>query len=134
MDILTDINRRLHGLRDREHITVECADLKAWRDEVKRLKTYEPSEPSFPMSMFRDVKYRIVECIHRSGSRGKTSQDVFDYVYASDPNGGPDSGVKIVAVHICRINKMLAPYNLRIHHTQVGRGGYAGVYRMEKVA
>ena len=131
MDVLTDLNRRLHGLRAHEHLTVSCTDLKAWRDEIKRLRQYEPHEPPFPMSMFRDVKYRIVECIHRAGAGGRTSQDVFDYVYGDKANGGPDSGVKIIAVHICRINKMLKPHKLRIHHTQVGRGGYAGVYRME---
>jgi hypothetical protein len=134
MDILTDLNRRLHGLREHEHLTVSCVHLKTWRDEIKRLREFEPHEPSFPMSMFRDVKYRIVECIHRAGGRGKTSQDVFDYVYANDPNGGPDSGVKIIAVHVCRINKMLAPHKICIRHTQIGRGGYAGVYRMEKAA
>jgi len=28
MDILTDLNRRLHGLRDHEFLSVKCADLK----------------------------------------------------------------------------------------------------------
>ena len=134
MDALTDLNRRLHGLRTHEHLTVSCTDLTAWRDEIKRLRAFEPHEPPFPLSMFRDVKYRIVECIHRAGAGGRKSQDVFDYVYGGNPNGGPETGVKIIAVHICRINKMLAPYKLRIHHTQVGRGGYDGVYRMEQVA
>jgi hypothetical protein len=37
MDILTDLNRRLHGLREHEFLSVKCADLRAWRDEIEML-------------------------------------------------------------------------------------------------
>lgn len=131
MDILIDLNRRLRGLRDAEFLSVKCADLKGWRDEIKRLKAFEPIVLPFPDSLFRDKKQRIVEVIHKAGAHGATSDQVFDYVYGDDPNGGPETGVKIIAVHIWRINKALAPHGIRIRHTGIGRGGSAGVYLME---
>ena len=131
MDILTDLNRRLHGLRDHEHLTVSCADLKAWRDEIKRLMLYAPKTLPFPEALFRDRKKAIVAAIHKAGSHGVTSEQLFDDVYRNDINGGPLTGVKILAVHVCAINKRLKPHGIRIRHTQVGRGGYAGVYVME---
>ena len=131
MSILTAINRRLHGLRDHEHLTVECADLKVWRDEIKRLMLYAPKVLPFPDSLFRARKKQIVEAVHKAGSHGVTSNRLFDIVYGADRDGGPGTGVKILAVHIWAINKRLKPHGVRLRHTQVGRGGTEGVYVME---
>ena len=131
MTPLTDLNRRLHGLRDHEFLSVKCADLKVWRDEIMRLTLYAPKALPFPDSLFRARKKQIVEAIHKAGSHGVTSQRLFEIVYGGDRCGGPETGVKILAVHIWAINKRLKPHGVRLRHTQVGRGGTEGVYVME---
>ena len=132
-DILIDLNRRLRTLRKDEFLSIGCADLKAWRDEIERLRVYAPKEYQFPANLFRGRKKQIVEAIHKAGSRGVTSERLFEIVYGGDRDGGPVTGVKILAVHVWAINKQLKPHGVVIHHTGIGRGGADGVYILKPI-
>ena len=50
---------------------------------------------------------RLVERVHRAGVEGILSTDLLDYMYGDDPNGGPETGKKALAVRICQLNKVL---------------------------
>lgn len=81
---------------------------------------------------FRGVKAQIVHYVHKAGTHGIRSDVLFDHVYSDDPDGGPLTGMKILAVHICGMNKKLKPFGFRIRSLTVGRGGY-GHYVMTKI-
>lgn len=61
---------------------------------------------------------------------GVTVGQIMEYVYAEDPNGGPESS-NVVAVQAWHINRYLetrgAPYRIR------GRGGPGSIYRLYTV-
>lgn len=82
---------------------------------------------------FRGIKDRILRVVHRSGVHGVRSDVLFDRVYGDDPNGGPLTGMKILAVHICKMNKDMKPFGLCIRSLTVGRGGY-GTYVLRPTA
>lgn len=134
MDILTDLNRRLHALRDHEVLTVSRADLTAWRDKIAALEQFAPKQLPFPMSLFTCRKRQIVMAIHKAGARGLTSEELFEAVYKDDEDGGPETGVKIIATHIFGINRKLKPHGVHVRHTQPGgRGARAGTYVLEPI-
>ena len=132
MDILTDLNRRLHGLRDHEHLTVECADLKAWRDEIKRLQDFSPKELPFPEKLFAGRRATLLQAVHKAGARGVTVARLFDLLYGDDPNGGPQDGANIISVYVSQINERLAKFALRVRCNRNGRAG-GGSYVLEAI-
>lgn len=64
----------------------------------------------------------------RERPHGVSSEQIVGYVYADDPNGGPDCAATVISVVVCRINHILAglDYPLRIS----GTGGPGSIYRM----
>ena len=81
---------------------------------------------------FRGVKNLILRRVHKAGGAGIRSDLLFDHVYGDDPNGGPETGMKILAVHIWHMNKTLKSFGLKIKSLTVGRGGY-GNYVLVKL-
>ena len=74
----------------------------------------------------------MLHFVHRSGVHGIRSDILFDLIYGADPNGGPDTGQKILAVHICRMNKDMKIFGLRLRSLTVGRGGYGSYVLIKK--
>ena len=62
----------------------------------------------------RGMKRRILEIVHHAGARGISSEAIFTRLYDGDPNGGPLTGVKIIAVHCVFLNRLLKPHGLMI--------------------
>jgi hypothetical protein len=81
---------------------------------------------------FRGIKKRIVDVVHRAGETGIPTDALFDRIYGEDPNGGPETGFKIIAVHVCAMNKKMKPFGLKISSKTVGRGG-CGAYVISKI-
>jgi hypothetical protein len=57
----------------------------------------------------------IVERVHRAGKEGILSTDLTDYVYADDPDGGPEAARKVLASRIWIINNRLKHIGLHIN-------------------
>ena len=74
---------------------------------------------------------RLVERLKKAGAAGVPTPDLFEYMYRSDPNGGPLCGVKNLHVRICQINKRkLNAAGLQIRATgHGGRGEHEYVLR-----
>ena len=53
------------------------------------------------------IKRRIVERVRRAGKNGILTDDLFDFVYADDPDGGPLSGKICLQAHVWQINRRL---------------------------
>lgn len=60
------------------------------------------------------VKARIYDIIRRSMPYGITSEALVERVYNSG-DGGPDSGSRIISVHINHMNKILSPFGVRVY-------------------
>ena len=87
---------------------------------------------SLPITaQFRGVKREIMKMVHKAGKNGIRSDVLFDRIYGQDPNGGPLTGLKIIAVHVCAMNRVLKPLGWHLHALTVGRGGF-GFYVIEK--
>jgi hypothetical protein len=65
------------------------------------------------------IRQRIVNLV-ASRPDGITTREIFDLVYAADPNGGPTSRVIPSLVHYA--NKQLRPQGYEIYPTSRGRG------------
>ena len=72
-----------------------------------------PYEPIKGMKMSRMEK-RIFEIVQKRTPHGITSADLLDYVYAEDPNGGPEYPDISLKTTICRFNKKLGQFGYRI--------------------
>lgn len=46
--------------------------------------------------------------------QGVTKQEIFDFLYDDDPNGGPEGGICHINVLLTQFNKKLRLYGLRI--------------------
>ncbi len=64
------------------------------------------------------LQRRIFNIVKQAGSAGIRGKDVLDIVYASDPNGGPDSA-----------NRRLAQFSLKIQ----GKRGRGGMFTIERL-
>ena len=127
VDILTDLNRRLHGLRDHEHLTVPCADLKAWRDEVKRLREFEPHRFGCDVQLSA-IQEKIMLAVQPRGQRGISRDRLCAAVY-DGPDGGADSERITIRVHVYRLNLKLRPKGYEIR----ARDNDAWRYRLVKL-
>lgn len=124
MDILVDLNRRLHGLRNAEHLTVSCADLTAWRDEILRLNQFKPLG-IVPGVVLTPMQERILQAIDVRGARGISCAHLIGEVY-NDADGGCDVPRITIRVHIYKINLKLRPKGYEIR----ARGNDAMRYRL----
>jgi hypothetical protein len=85
--------------------------------------------PESPEDLVLKPQHRaIVERIRRAGQYGINSDVLFDYLYADDFNGGPDSGKTSMYVRINYINKKLKPFGKVIRAPQGGNAGGSTSY------
>lgn len=77
------------------------------------------------------TQHRVYEVVKRAGSAGITCKEIFDRVYANDPDGGPNSP-GIISVCISQANKRLAQFGLKMQGTKGPAGGIRLV-RINKV-
>jgi hypothetical protein len=66
------------------------------------------------------MQRKMIERVHRAGTEGICSTDLFDYMYGDDPNGGPDHGVKAMASFICNLNKKIKKDGRRLRAPKGG--------------
>ena len=64
------------------------------------------------------IKQRIYDAVKRRP--GITAQELRDWVWADDPNGGPESR-KVLHVHVSQLNHLLAPLGIMVRSQG---GGY----------
>ena len=74
----------------------------------------------------------MIKAVHKAGKHGIRSDALFEQIYKSDPDGGPLTGVKILAVHAWGINRVLRKQGWCLHSLTVGRGGL-GYYVLDKI-
>lgn len=86
--------------------------------------------PDLPKGLkLRGRRLDIYNIVRRAGQNGITSDVIFERLYALDPNGGPDSGVRVVSIMICHLNKRLQPFGQKVQGGHTGNGCY-GEYRL----
>ena len=73
----------------------------------------------------------MLDVVRRAGKHGIRSDLLFERVYGEDPNGGPETGVKVLAVHARQMNMVMKPKGWRIYSLTRGRCGY-GQYVVSK--
>lgn len=71
----------------------------------------------------RGKQARIVELVFRAGPHGIKSDQLFELLHENDPNGGPETGIKVLHVQVNQVNKKLKPYGHKIKATSRGEGG-----------
>jgi hypothetical protein len=75
------------------------------------------------------VAIPVMNILARAFPRGVMPDVLADHVYGLRVDGGPDSGVKSLAVVIGHLRLKLAPYGWTISDARKGEG-----YRLERVA
>lgn len=60
------------------------------------------------------MKQIIFEAVTKAGPEGIHAEVLFERCYSGTSKGGPDSGVKIIAVHVRNLNKKLAAYGKKV--------------------
>jgi len=65
------------------------------------------------------IKQRILETVKRRP--GITAQQLRDWVWVDDPNGGPLTGTKNLHVHVAQLNALLRPLGICVRSQG---GGY----------
>lgn len=84
-------------------------------------------------TILRGKRLELFRRIKRAGQHGISSPDLFDYLYSDDPEGGPNTGVKVITVHICHINKQIRQFGIAIKNDYGGHGVYSE-YKIVNVA
>ena len=82
--------------------------------------------PARPKDLRLSAGYALIfDRVHRAGKHGVNQQVLFDWVYGSNPNGGPDSGMVVLRTRICYLNKKLRQHGLEIRAPSgAGSPGY----------
>ena len=70
---------------------------------------------------------RIADLLASRFGRPVLCEHVADVVYADDPDGGPDGGIRVISAHISKIRRRIAKHGLSI---DCGRGPGEHSYRM----
>ena len=70
----------------------------------------------------------VYECVLRAGPAGATSARIFDYVYGTDPGGGPAS-TNVISVLVSHINKRIEQYGVAIR----GKRGPMGAFKIVRL-
>lgn len=76
------------------------------------------------MRLFKGKQQQIVELVHKAGATGIRSDRLFALLHQGDPNGGPLTGIKVLAVQVCQINKKLASVSYQISGGRSGHGAF----------
>lgn len=71
--------------------------------------------PARPKDLQLPAGYAVIfDRVYRAGKHGIHRQQLFDYIYGADPNGGPDTGLNTLRSRICYLNRRLRKYGLEI--------------------
>jgi len=65
------------------------------------------------------IKQRILDAVRRRP--GITAQELRNWIWADDPDGGPLTDTKCLHVHVSQLNNLLAPLGVCVRSQ---RGGY----------
>lgn len=63
---------------------------------------------------------QVYEVIRKAGRNGVYGDQIFDRVYADDPNGGPNTQTKIISVFVHGLNKKLPAFGQTIKSGEWG--------------
>ena len=72
---------------------------------------------------------RIVDRVRRAGPHGIHPEDLFDFIYRDDPDGGPETGIKTLHVRVMFINRKLKSIGKVIRSGWRNGGSRPYVYR-----
>lgn len=75
------------------------------------------------------TRVRIYDIVRKSMPEGIYSEDLCTMVYASDRNGGPDTGIDVIRVHVFRLNKDLKQFGYKIK----SKSGVGHPYKLYKL-
>ena len=70
------------------------------------------------------ASFYVAACIIANQGHLVSSGEILDYVYGHDPDGGPDTGSKVLDVHCYNLREKLKPIGIGIVTTH-GQGRYA---------
>lgn len=76
------------------------------------------------MRLFKGKQQQIVELVHKAGATGIRSDRLFALLHQGDPNGGPLTGIKVLAVQVCQINRYLKAVGRQIRGGRSGHGAF----------
>jgi hypothetical protein len=65
------------------------------------------------------MQKRLFEEVSEAGPQGIHAEVLFDRLYAGRRDGGPDSGIRVVAAVVSQLNKKLKPFGKKV---VAGRG------------
>lgn len=71
---------------------------------------------------------KIVETVRRAGRHGIQTERLFHVIYGDDPNGGPETGIKVLHVRISQANRILRQHGYEIRGEHTGNRGAYGRY------
>ena len=66
------------------------------------------------------VERALLERIVKAGKHGIRGDLLFNYIYCSDPDGGPLTGLKVLSVVVWKLNKKLKPLGKKIKSDSAG--------------
>lgn len=69
---------------------------------------------TYPDLRLSPTQQRILDRVERAGPYGILSTDLLDHLYLDDRDGGPETGRKCLAAHVCHLNKKLAKKGKRV--------------------
>lgn len=81
--------------------------------------------PDLPAGLvLRGRKKSVYEHVRKAGKNGIATEVLFDRIYRDDPNGGPITGPRIIAIFVWDLNRKIAAYGQRIVGGRTGHGVY----------
>jgi hypothetical protein len=86
-----------------------------------------PPAEGFDFAMPKGMA-ELVSHVRRAGRWGITTDRLFGLLYAGDPNGGPDTGIKVLHVRVNQANRLLRQHGWQICGEHTGSRGVYGRY------
>lgn len=104
---------RTHGMDERATLLVPCPScgrpfVDGWTIEEQIVATG-----------LTPIEAEIVRVLARSKGHWITCDRIADFVYAADPNGGPENGANCIASHLWKIRKKLTRFTIE-GRTKIG--------------
>ena len=80
-----------------------------------------PEKPVLNGTHLTPYQKRILEIVTRAGKNGISTDDLFDKLYAEDPDGGPLTGRKSLYAIVSALNDKLEHHSMRVRAQPNGR-------------
>lgn len=93
-------------------------------------QTLPPPAFEVPLTL---MQRRIFELVRQAGQHGIATDRLFNSIWGRHSDGGPDSGHKLVHVHVCQINKELRPRGWLLTGEHTGSRYQYGRYTLQKL-